>query len=559
MANRYSGNLAVIVILAAVAGVYLLLVVLQLDRPLVYDDVNFARAARQVAAAGLPFGNQGWMSDLGDFSRREQWALWHPPLYVYLLGGVARVFGASDVALRLPGVMGGLATLVLTYALAREVTAGTTSLKRTAGCLAVALAVLSPLSVQSALVLDIDFSLLLPLSLLFLLLYLRWEEGRRWPLLALLFALLLWSKMTNPLALLGSIVAWQLLRGKLRRAGSHLAVIGGAGGALFIATWRLLSLALGMPFEMPFAVNAVQWRDSSDVARHAYSSLEAFANGLMPMVMWLGPWLVFAGLLAAGVRAGELAERWQVRKVDLLLGAAVALVLGYVDKNAAWLPKYQVALAPLLAVAYAPLAARSLLMGGWRAGLASVIAGGGALYLARTLTRDGWALERSWALSDTEAQSYLAAASAALLVGVALRTRVWPLLPALALGGLALGWGLGTGWVMAGAPYSTTYQYGTRGLAEAATWVDQHVRPDQLYVSAKDVAYRSNADRFMDQDTMTALIESGHFTGTWEGEPIQVVVAWTREPYHASLLERQLPELGFRLELEPGDYRIYVR
>src|SRR5207237_6060876 len=60
--------------------VYLALVATQLDRPLMYDDANFALAARAVAETGLPFGNQGWMSERGDFSQREQWALWHPPL-----------------------------------------------------------------------------------------------------------------------------------------------------------------------------------------------------------------------------------------------------------------------------------------------------------------------------------------------------------------------------------------------------------------------------------------------------------------------------------------------
>ena len=48
-----------------------------------YDDANFALGARAVAETGLPYGNQGWMSERGDFSQREQWALWHPPLYIY--------------------------------------------------------------------------------------------------------------------------------------------------------------------------------------------------------------------------------------------------------------------------------------------------------------------------------------------------------------------------------------------------------------------------------------------------------------------------------------------
>ncbi|MCA1647251.1 MAG: glycosyltransferase family 39 protein, partial [Chloroflexi bacterium] len=193
--------------------IYLVLVGRQLDRPLMYDDANFALAARAVAQTGLPFGNQGWMSERGDFSQREQWALWHPPLYVYAVGLFARIGGWSPPVLRLVGVLGGLSTAALTYALAGDLTRGPPGMRQIAGGLAVVLFMLSPLVVQSTLVLDIDFAVLLPLTLLFLFLYLRFEHTpRSWLRLGPLFAVLLWAKMTNPLPLLVVICVWQLLR-----------------------------------------------------------------------------------------------------------------------------------------------------------------------------------------------------------------------------------------------------------------------------------------------------------------------------------------------------------
>src|SRR6202040_4375986 len=102
----------------AAVVVYLVLVGRQLDRPLMYDDANFALAAKAVADTGLPFGNQGWMSERGDFSQPEQWALWHPPLYVYAEGLVARLGGWTPPVLRVLGVVGGLATAALTVGLA---------------------------------------------------------------------------------------------------------------------------------------------------------------------------------------------------------------------------------------------------------------------------------------------------------------------------------------------------------------------------------------------------------------------------------------------------------
>src|SRR5207253_2198265 len=189
------------------ALVYLVLVGRQLGRPLMYDDANFALAARAVAETGLPFGNQGWMSERGDFLQREQWALWHPPLYVYADGLAARLGGWTPPVLRALGVTGGLATAALTYVLAADLTHGPREMKSVAGGLAAALVLVCPLVVQSTLVLDIDFPLLLPLTLLFVLLYARLEGAHRaWLWLAPLFALLLWSKMTNPVALVAVAV-----------------------------------------------------------------------------------------------------------------------------------------------------------------------------------------------------------------------------------------------------------------------------------------------------------------------------------------------------------------
>jgi len=373
------------------AAIYLVLVARQLDRPLMYDDANFALAARAVAETGLPFGNQGWMSDRGDFSQREQWALWHPPLYVYADGLLAKVAGWSPPVLRLLGVAGGLATGLLSWQLAAQITHAPRALKDLAGGVAVVLVLLCPLVIQSTLILDIDFPLLLPLSLLFLWLYLRLEATQAgWLWLAPLFALLLWAKMTNPLPLVAVVAVWQARRGKSSRAVLHLVVIGGGGVALFGASWLLIGRALGFPLDMPFGVNLVQYQDSADVARRAYASPGAFVEGLQAIIVWLGPGLVTLGLVGAAVRAGQLARRWQMRGADLLIGFAVILVLGYVNKNAGWFPKYQVALAPLLACLGAPIVAHAC---GGHARLAlgvGIAATAAAWLVTRVLVRADW-------------------------------------------------------------------------------------------------------------------------------------------------------------------------
>jgi 4-amino-4-deoxy-L-arabinose transferase-like glycosyltransferase len=536
---------------------YLVFVGRQLDRPLMYDDANFALGIRAVAETGLPFGNQGWMSERGDFSQREQWALWHPPLYLYADGLLARIGGWSPPVMRLLGVAGGLASGVLTFLLASEVTRGPSSAKGFAGGIAVVLVLLNPLVIQSTLILDIDFPVLLPLTLLFLLLYLRLEASRqRWLWLAPLFGLLLWAKMTNPLPLVGVVLVWQILRGHLRRAVVHCVAIGAGGAAIFGLSWLLIGRALGFPLDMPFGVNYVQWQDSAEVARRAYVSPGAFLDGLQPTVLWLGPGVVALGLASVGVRGAQLARTWSVRRADLLIGVLAVFVLGYVNKYAGWFPKYEVAMAPQLACLTAPLVAQA-----WCA-RPRLVAAVGALGVAASgfvtlrLISDTWALQRTWQIDATAGVWLVAAVVLCALVG--LPWRVVGATAVAGLVGLAVGWSLAIDVRQMRADYQTDYWYGTTGAREAIGWVDAHLAPDQTYLSAKEVAISSGDQRYVDQDNIVYSLSIGRpFDGTWAGEPLHALVVWQREPYVADLFTLGLAGSPFRETVRFGDYVIY--
>jgi hypothetical protein len=368
---------------------------------------------------------------------------------------------------------------------------------------------------------------------------------------------MLWAKMTNPLPLLVLVAVWQMLRGNIGRSILHLLVIGGGGMGLFAASWLVVGRALGFPLDMPFGVNLVQWQDSAEVARRAYTSPGAFVEGLQPIVVWLGPGLVTLGLIGTALRTGQLARRWQMRGADLLIGFAIILVLGYINKTAGWLPKYQVALAPLLACLGAPIVSHAV---GARPRLASgivLVATAAVGLVTRVLVRDEWALERTWAISALAALWLVGLVGVALAVGL-----IWRVPAAAAtvgLVGVAFGWSLGVDAVQLTAAYQTDYWYGTTGTAQAAEWVNTHLATDETYVSAKEVAIRSVDQRYVDQDDIAYLFSIGQpFDGTWAGEPLHALVIWQREPYLADLFGRRLAESRFRQEAQFGDYVIYV-
>ena len=539
-------------------AIYLVLVAKQLNRPLMYDDANFALGARAVAETGKPFGNQGWMGDRGDLSQREQWALWHPPLYIYAEGTLAKLGGWTPPVLRLLGVLGGIATAALTWQLARDLTRGPPVAKDIAGGSAVALVLLSPVVVQSALIVDVDFALLLPLTLLFLVLYLRLEATRAaWLWMAPVLAVLLWAKMTNPLTIVPVLAVWQALRGKFLRAAVHLVGIGVVGVALFGVSWLVIGTVLGFPLDMPFGVNLAEWQDSADVARRAYTSPGAFIEGLQPTVLWLGPGIVALGLLGVEVRAAQLVRTWTFTRADLLIGLTIIFVVGYVNKSAGWFPKYQVALAPLLACLAAPLVASAWCARPRLVALLALSGVVGSFAVTGALIRDDWALQRTWAIDPSGALWLGAIVVAAGLIGIGWRA---PAATAtMGVVGLAVGWSLAVDLIQERAPYQTDYWYGTTGTLEAIDWVNAHIAPDQTYVAAKEVAIRSAAQRYVDQDDIVYLLGVGYsFDGTWAGEQIHALVAWQREPYVAQLLANSLPNYGFREAERFGDYVVYV-
>ena len=79
----------------------------QMARPYVYDEAAFSFAGHAVAQTGIPLSNVGHMQTEtpGDFSKRYNWALWHPPLYVFMLGNAYRLWGETETV---PARRGGL-------------------------------------------------------------------------------------------------------------------------------------------------------------------------------------------------------------------------------------------------------------------------------------------------------------------------------------------------------------------------------------------------------------------------------------------------------------------
>ncbi len=506
----------------------------RLGRPLSYDEVNFALAGEAVAATGRPFARAGFMEDRGALDREFQYALWHPPLYAYTLGLVFHLLGVGEVQARLVGVAGTLAAGALLFALTRRLTG---SPGPAAAALGLFLA--HPLTVQNSLLLDIDGSVLLPLFLGAVLAGCRLAErpsAGNSVRAGLGFGLALLAKLTTPLAVppvLGLVLAG--------RARVWAGVVALTGAGLFAGAWGLFSLALGLPFTMPFEVTAVEF-------------LLALAGGVRGVETgwWLSPPLL---LLFGWALARRLSSRAKPGRAGFVVLLAAAILAAYLPRTAGYFPKYQVGALPLMIAAvlteFLPefrRARRPLLTG----------LGGVALgFAAGLILGDG----PFFATAGSYGRFPVVAAGSVLLgMVLALLERSRPM-PGLALGLITLyaGWAAATDLVQRSAPYSTAYFYGATGNVEAARLLDGLVRPDEYYVAAKEVAYYASNRNYIDMHTAYALLrDRPAFEGRLLGREVRVWALFVRDPGVRAFFEAKLGP-AYRPVASAGDYVIYVR
>ncbi len=551
-------------VLGLLAAVQFWLILPQLRQPLIYDDVNFAFAAEAVARTGLPLANAGHMSDRWDFSQREQWALWHPPLYIYLLGLQFKLFGVSELSARALGVACGLVTALLVYLIGRALQpgAGRAIAREATGLLGAAFFLLNPLTIQSALILDIDGTILTLLMTLMVYVLLRFppeSHPRTLRVLTVLFALSLWAKMTTPLGLLGCLAAVRVLAGRFKQGIREVLAIGVGGGAAFLLTWGLACLTLGMPFDMPFAVTWIELLDAAGTSKGWLQSPMTLAQTLAVPVLWSGPFLALLFATAGLARLRGFAVTRKIQPVDLLIGFGVLIFAVYLIKMAGEFPKYHIAMLPFWSAATAAL-------------VVAVV--GRLLPIEAALTAAGlvlfdWYFQRTpdvWVhglYRGIFAELGFFPALLACLVVTALylaNGRDLARNVVLVLVMMTLAWTSAVERGFGRATSSTTYFHGTSGQRDAAVVVDSLTRPGEFYAAAKEVAWYAHNQRYLDQDTLEYFVSSagGRFDGQLVGYDVRVLALWVRPRDLREFYEKALAPAYDRVA-ERGDYVIWVR
>lgn len=568
----------------------------QLTKPYVYDEAAFAYAGHAVATTGLPFSNLGHLQTLvpGDFSQRFNWALWHPPLYIYALGEAYARFGETEHTARLLGVatgaVSGLLVFLTTLVVSRTASRGAPVFAATA----TALYVTNPFTVQSALLLDIDGTVLvaaIALAMFAYVLLLGNTRPLRHPLTWVLtvfatisIALCLWAKMTTVLAVVAAATGYRLVGRPWRpwRLLIELPVVVGGGTALFLGSWWWLAERLGMPFGFPFRVLWLEFEEAAGSTSTWNDDPLVVLDLLSQVALWISPYL-FALFVGAGIlRLGEIAAspiRWLrtrntltatlsrrlgLEPVDFVLIAGGGTGLVYLIKLAGSFPKYHITMMPFVAVGVGYFLARVVgQLSWWEAPAYSVVLGGMTGYFS-LIIGDRLVLFRGydWLLPLL---AWPGVTGFGFLVMATLLGR-HHLPRQLAIYGVILtaAWSWGVNVAQADAAYSTAYNYGVQGQREAAAYLDTVLKRGERYVAAREVAYYTREDGFIDQDVWWADIEARAATGitTFDGRllgnTIDILALFLWDPVLGRIAHDYLDD-RYEVAYQAGVFVVFVR
>lgn len=333
----------VLVLSLAIIAVYLTLTIIQSGESFVMDEIEFPRLAEAVADTGRPVYYRGEQTP-------AHVGVFHPPLYGYALGGWIAMFGFSPEAVRLFGVLIMIATALLGVRIVKLLDlAG-----RWGTPLFLGLFLLHPFVIQSALLPDIDGTVLLFATVLLFYEVTRASRNdnnfisalRMGLALALAFAAKLTAVLVVPALFVGLILA-QSLRRAIAVAGSASVI----GSGVFLSAWWALATFAELPFFFPFEF-AIQ---SGLKGRVREAGIAELLSRLVPAdwtVFWLGLLLPFMAVVGTAVLIKQLST-WPERRVALMfalwsLGTVVFYSL--ITGPPFGFPKYYISALPAMAI-----------------------------------------------------------------------------------------------------------------------------------------------------------------------------------------------------------------
>ena len=231
------------VILITILVVFLIFVLLSMGQPFHGDEVIFSESAKGILEKGAPIIDMG-------INNLNILALYHVPLYVYIMSGFIFLLGYSPYSFRLVSVIFSLLTIVLVYLIVKEILKDNKN-KENWALFAALLYALNPLVIQSSILLDIDGGLLN--FAIYLFFYFFIKQKKVYYLIPSLVFVFLSKEVGAPLIFI-TLIVFFVLTFKWKEIPKTVLLFL-VSFILFIGVWWLFASLLGLDFMMPIEFN----------------------------------------------------------------------------------------------------------------------------------------------------------------------------------------------------------------------------------------------------------------------------------------------------------------
>lgn len=475
-------NLKIINIL--VVSFFLILVAAQAGKSFVLDELEFPIVSNATSQSGKPVYYHGeWeLTHQGTF---------HPTLYIHSLALFIKAFGFSENIVRTFGAICVLISALLIIQIFRLLS---TDKKPWLETVFLGLFLLNPYTLANATLPDIDQTVLPIALLLFIYVSTKLALAKKLLvnksilMLALLFSLALWTKLTTPMILPVFLLCVAYISVKdIRKSLLVTLKTSALGAAIFGATYFLYGLILGLSttFTYSFLLHSfTKGTESKGVIVGAFENLGNLNHFIF--------WPTIAVVILAGVAslvvllAKEKDERTYVKKILVLM--ALLTTLFYIALIAPFggFHKYSFPVFGILVLSIVfMLDTFKKVKINWVYVVLAFLAG---IVLVKLLKDSmyfaGVTFSYMWILPIVIIVAYLTLINKA--------TQRYAQSVAILVIAFALGFQLYVSRIQAVAPYPTKYLYGQMGIDEAASYLRANTEKDEVIWGMKDIGYYTN-------------------------------------------------------------------
>lgn len=468
-----------------IISVFIALIFAQAQKKFTLDELDFPVVAKATSETGRPVYYRGEATP-------QHLGLYHPPLYIYALAAQIKVFGFSENSVRTFGLACTLLTAYLALVLGRDLFPE--NKRAIFGIVFLGLYLLNPYTIANTTLPDIDSTILPPLLTLFALLLLK---GRNNLVLASMFALLLWAKLTTPLALVPFAMAyWKLTQESITKTLQKAAVVFGGGALLFFSSYWIYCKLLRLPFSYTFGFLVHSFTKGS-----ASPSLEArllkiwenlgYSTGLITAITIPLAFLFVASIIFLAFQK-TTPETRRKSMFFMLLCAAVTLFYCSLISPFGGFFKYPFAVFQFGCIGISAMVIRCLEKLGGRHFVQLLILG--ALATAFALLQIlVWKDSPTFGIESSASFASVVAIIGGIAAGFLMLGN-----NSLGKGGAALalaffaatvGTGVGIARFQAVSPFPTKYSYGQLGMEETISYLRANLNPGEIIWSMKDVGF----------------------------------------------------------------------